>query len=203
MSRTPWSRRTSRCTTPRSVRPDGARSGRIEQADDHPDRRPRSTQSIGRSIRVLHCDDSAPYRRLVSEMLVVQPDLEVVGQAHDGESLLETVAACDPDLVLLDASVAGLDGGLLARLRATAPHVRIVVLSGMAPEASALPGSRMRSCASPRRSTISARSSERPSRASCPACSWSGRPGRAGRAGADRDRPSTRGGGRDAGLERQ
>jgi diguanylate cyclase (GGDEF)-like protein/PAS domain S-box-containing protein len=121
------------------ARPDGARSGRIEQADDHPDRRPRSMESIGRTIRVLHCDDSAPYRRLVSEMLVVQPDLEVVGQAHDGESLLETVAACDPDLLLLDATVAGLDGALLARLRATAPNVRMVVLSGMAPEASALP----------------------------------------------------------------
>ena len=35
--------------------------------------------------------------------------------------------------------MAGLDGALLARLRATAPHVRMVVLSGMAPEASALP----------------------------------------------------------------
>jgi diguanylate cyclase (GGDEF)-like protein/PAS domain S-box-containing protein len=117
----------------------GTRSSRIEQTHDRPDRRPRSTGSTGRTIRVLHCDDSAPYRRLVAEMLVVQPDLEVVGEAHDGESLLEAVAGCDPDLVLLDATLAGLDGALLARLRATAPQARVVVLSGMAPEASLLP----------------------------------------------------------------
>ncbi|HEX5900407.1 MAG TPA: PAS domain S-box protein [Solirubrobacteraceae bacterium] len=123
------------------ARRDGERSRptRFEQADDHPDRRPLSAQSIGRAIRVLHCDDSAPYRRLVSEMLVVQPDLEVVGQAHDGESLLEAVAGCDPDLVLLDAAVGGIDDALLARLRAIAPNARLVVLSGRPPEASLLP----------------------------------------------------------------
>jgi diguanylate cyclase (GGDEF)-like protein/PAS domain S-box-containing protein len=121
------------------ARPDstGERS-RLAQADDHPDRRPRSTESIGRSVRVLHCDDSAAYRRLVAEMLVVQPDLDVVAQAHDGPTLLAAAADCAPDIVVLDASIEGLDGPLLAKLRATAPNVRLVVLSGLEPDASPL-----------------------------------------------------------------
>jgi diguanylate cyclase (GGDEF)-like protein/PAS domain S-box-containing protein len=121
------------------ARPDssGARS-RLAQADDHPDRRPRSTESIGRSVRVLHCDDSAAYRRLVAEMLVVQPDLDVVAQAHDGATLLAAAADCAPDVVVLDASIEGLDGPLLAQLRATAPNARLVVLSGLEPDASPL-----------------------------------------------------------------
>ena len=77
------------------VGPAGAGSARIERVHDHPDQRPRSAESIGRSVRVLHCDDSAPYRRLVAEMLVVQPDLEVVAQAHDGATLLAAAAGCD------------------------------------------------------------------------------------------------------------
>jgi diguanylate cyclase (GGDEF)-like protein/PAS domain S-box-containing protein len=129
----------------KATRPDrgdtdrGSGAKRIEQAHDEPDRRPRSTESIERTIRVLHCDDSAAYRRLVSEMLLVQPDLEVVAQAHDGRSLLEAAADCDPDLVLLDGTVAGLDGALLAQVRAAAPKARLVVLSGMAPDALLLP----------------------------------------------------------------
>ena len=122
------------------ARPDrtGARPSRLAQADDHPDRRPHSTESIGRSVRVLHCDDSAAYRRLVAEMLVVQPDLEVVAQAHDCASLLTAAAGCQPDVVLLDASIDGLDGPLLAQLRATAPNARLVALSGTEPEPSPL-----------------------------------------------------------------
>ncbi len=122
------------------VGPAGAGSARIEQVHDHPDQRPRSAGSIGRSVRVLHCDDSAPYRRLVAEMLVVQPDLEVVAQAHDSATLLTAAAGCDPDVVLLDASIDGVDGPLLAQLRATAPNARLVVLSGMDPEGSPLAG---------------------------------------------------------------
>jgi diguanylate cyclase (GGDEF)-like protein len=122
------------------ARPDrtGARPSRLAQADDHPDRRPHNTQSIGRSVRVLHCDGSAAYRRLVAEMLVVQPDLDVVAQAHDAASLLTEAAGCRPDVVLLDASIDGLDGPLLARLRATAPNARLVVLSGVEPKTSPL-----------------------------------------------------------------
>ena len=71
-------------------------------------------------------------------MLIVQPDLEVVAQAHDGASLLAAAAGHDPDLVLLDASIDGLDGPLLAELRATAPNARLVVLSGMEPDGSPL-----------------------------------------------------------------
>ena len=115
---------------------EGSGSRRIEQVHDHG---PRDAQSIGRTIRVLHCDDSAAYRRLVSDMLLVQPDLDVVAQADDGAGLLAAAAGCDPDVVLLGTSIAGVDDPLLAELRATAPRARLVVLSGREPDASPLP----------------------------------------------------------------
>ena len=187
----------------RSARRARARA-RIERVHDHPDQRPRSAESIGRSIRVLHCDDSAPYRRLVAEMLVVQPDLEVVAQAHDGETLLDGRGRLRPrrrPARRVDRRPGRSAAGPAARHGAERPPRRAL---GHGPEASPLAGVSDAFVRKSRRSTTSARSSDGPSRASCPACSWSGRPGPAGRAGADRDLPRcTRPAPRDAGLERQ
>jgi len=78
-------------------------------------------------IRVLHADDSADFRRLLGVLLAGDPQLELVGEAADVDGLLAGVAAVRPDVVLLDQL-----GGpeLVARIRAAAPGVRIVVLSG-------------------------------------------------------------------------
>ena len=61
-------------------------------------------------IRVLIVDDSATARRLVSQALSAQPDIEVIGFADNGRLALERVAADRPDAVVLDLEMPEMDG---------------------------------------------------------------------------------------------
>lgn len=71
-----------------------------------------------RRVRVLVVDDSAVVRRIVVAVLSRHPDLEVVGQAADGEQAVRAIAELHPDVVTLDVEMPGLDGlGVLAELR--------------------------------------------------------------------------------------
>lgn len=90
------------------------------------------------AIRVLHCDDSEPYRRLVREMMVAQPGIEIVAEAGTAALALDLAARDLPDVILLDASLEGPQGGLLSALRRVAPGAWIIALSGLERGATAL-----------------------------------------------------------------
>jgi DNA-binding NarL/FixJ family response regulator len=83
---------------------------------------------------VFHCDDSLAYRRLVRAMLETEAGIEIVGEAADHAAALEGVAATQPDIVLLDMVVGPHDPGFADALLASAPGVRVLILSGQPPE---------------------------------------------------------------------
>ncbi|MFF2522941.1 response regulator [Streptomyces liangshanensis] len=60
--------------------------------------------------RVLICDDQELIRMGLRMVIDSQPDLSVVGEAADGDAAITAVAALDPDLVLMDIRMPGLDG---------------------------------------------------------------------------------------------
>lgn len=83
-----------------------------------------------RSVRVVLADDVEDMRLLLHIAMDDRPDLEVVGEASDGQEALELAAALRPDLLVLDIDMPVLDGlAALPRLRQIAPETRIVVLS--------------------------------------------------------------------------
>ena len=87
------------------------------------------------SCRVAVVEDSEDLRALLATLLELEDDFELVGEAADGEEALAVVEAVQPDLVLLDMALPGIDGlEVLERLRGRhAP--RVVVYSGYsAPE---------------------------------------------------------------------
>jgi DNA-binding NarL/FixJ family response regulator len=80
--------------------------------------------------RVLLVDDHAMVRTGIATLLGVTEDLEVVGQAADGEEAVSVAAETRPDVVLMDLSMPGVDGvEATRRILATQPEVRIVVLT--------------------------------------------------------------------------
>ncbi|WNG30588.1 response regulator transcription factor [Cystobacter fuscus] len=66
-------------------------------------------------MRVLIVDDEEPARRRLSRLLSGLPDVEVVGDAGDGEEALRRVEELRPDLLLLDVRMPGMDGLALAQ----------------------------------------------------------------------------------------
>jgi DNA-binding NarL/FixJ family response regulator len=81
-------------------------------------------------IRVLLADDHAILREGVKALLRLDDDIEVVGEAADGQQAIEQVRALEPDVVVMDVAMPGL-GGLEATLaiRKEWPKTRILVLT--------------------------------------------------------------------------
>ena len=85
-----------------------------------------------KKIRVLVVDDSVVVRRVVTEELESQPDLEVVGSAATGRIALERVTQLKPDLVILDIQMPDMDGlTALTHLRVSHPHTPVVMFSSL------------------------------------------------------------------------
>jgi DNA-binding NarL/FixJ family response regulator len=81
-------------------------------------------------IRVLIADDHAVVRQGLRTYLELQDDIEVAGEAADGEAAVRAAAREQPDVVLLDLAMPLLDGvAALGRLREEAPRARVIVLT--------------------------------------------------------------------------
>ena len=84
--------------------------------------------------RILLVDDH-PLTRSALAGLLTQHGFDVVGEASDGEEAIEAAARLEPDLILLDLSMPGLDGlSALPRLREAAPQCEVVVLTASGTE---------------------------------------------------------------------
>lgn len=78
-------------------------------------------------MRVLIVDDEAPSRARMARLLQAFADVQVVGQARDGNEALRMVASLRPDVVLLDVQMPGPDGlDVAASLPEPAPAVVFV-----------------------------------------------------------------------------
>jgi two-component system chemotaxis response regulator CheB len=82
------------------------------------------------SISVLVVDDSVVVRRLVSDVLNEEQDIEVVGTAPNGRIALAKIPQLNPDLVTLDIEMPEMDGlETLRELRAIDPHLPVIMFS--------------------------------------------------------------------------
>lgn len=77
-------------------------------------------------MRVVIADDEAPSRRRLKRMLLALPDLEVVGEAANGEQALQLSRSATPDVLFLDIRMPGMDGVTLVRTHGDLPPVVFV-----------------------------------------------------------------------------
>lgn len=82
------------------------------------------------AIRVLLVDDQALFREGLETLLSVHQDIQVVGQASNGQEAVEVAAKVRPDVVLMDVRMPGLDGVRATHLLKQAlPQCRVIVLT--------------------------------------------------------------------------
>jgi DNA-binding NarL/FixJ family response regulator len=82
------------------------------------------------AITVLIADDHPVVRQGLAVLLGVQDDIEVVGEAADGDRAIELTAELNPDVVLLDLKLPGQDGlAVLRALRERGLRSRVLVLT--------------------------------------------------------------------------
>ena len=81
-------------------------------------------------FRVLLVDDDQGYRRLVRIMLEREDDFQVVAEAGDGSEALELMDQINPDLVIMDVQMPGMDGFEATRMiLQQRPEAKVVLMS--------------------------------------------------------------------------
>src|SRR5258708_2340287 len=81
-------------------------------------------------LHVFLADDHAVVREGLKSLINAQPDMEVTGEAGDGQAACEQVAQLRPDVVVLDVSMPGMSGAqAAARLRQECPEVKVLALT--------------------------------------------------------------------------
>jgi DNA-binding NarL/FixJ family response regulator len=83
------------------------------------------------TIRVLLADDDPPFVESLVPLIERQPELVVVGSAHDGLAAIELVEELHPDAIVIDLHMPLVDGvTAVARLRRDHPSMCVIALTG-------------------------------------------------------------------------
>ena len=85
---------------------------------------------MAENIRVLIVDDLSETRENVRKLLQFESDIEVIGQAGTGEEAVEMAQQFQPDIILMDINMPGIDGiGASQKITDLVPTVQIIIMS--------------------------------------------------------------------------
>ncbi|HNY41943.1 MAG TPA: response regulator transcription factor, partial [Bryobacteraceae bacterium] len=94
-----------------------------------PDQTPeeQTAAAAPRKIKVMIADDHPIVREGLRKLLLLEDDIDVVGEACDGRDLLDKAGESHPDVILLDLRMPNLDGlGALQTLQHTGSKARVI-----------------------------------------------------------------------------
>src|SRR5215472_6133096 len=87
-------------------------------------------QVLGSMVKVLVVDDFGPWCRQICSMLQKLAELQIVGEASDGLEAVQRARELQPDLILLDVGLPGINGIEVARrIRESSPRTKILFVS--------------------------------------------------------------------------
>jgi DNA-binding NarL/FixJ family response regulator len=81
-------------------------------------------------IRILVVDDHSLIREAMTRLINIQPDMQVVAEAANGQVAVNSYGNVDPDVTLMDLSMPGMNGiDAVQTIRKTHPQARFIMLS--------------------------------------------------------------------------
>ncbi|HTQ57153.1 MAG TPA: response regulator transcription factor [Bryobacteraceae bacterium] len=102
----------------------------MSETNGNPDSSSPAAPGETAKIRIVVADDHPIFRDGLCRLLALEPDFEVVAQAHDGRQVLDVLQQHEPDILLLDLKMPGLDGlATLQRLQNSKHKTRVIVLT--------------------------------------------------------------------------
>lgn len=82
------------------------------------------------NIRVFLCDDHTLFRQGIRKLLELEHDIEVVGEESNGQAMLENLKKTDPDVILMDIAMPGMNGVIAtSKVKKILPQTRIIILT--------------------------------------------------------------------------
>ncbi len=88
-------------------------------------------------LRVLIADDHPVFRHGIRALLDSTPGVEIVGEATTGDEAVEQAECCQPDVILMDLKMPGVNGiEATRRLVHSSPHIRVLVVTMFEDDAS-------------------------------------------------------------------
>ncbi|MCK9862285.1 response regulator transcription factor [Paenibacillus sp. ATY16] len=91
-------------------------------------------------IKILLADDHQIVLKGISFYLAMQPDFELVGEAHNGKEAVEKAGELQPDIVLMDLNMPIMDGiEASALIKEQHPHIKVLVLTSFADQSHIVP----------------------------------------------------------------
>ena len=85
---------------------------------------------MNQRVRVLIADDQQPARQGLKALLTQCPEVEIVGEAANGQEVMLLAAACRPDIVLMDMQMPVMDGlAATQSIKLNWPQVKVIALT--------------------------------------------------------------------------
>ena len=95
------------------------------------------------TINILIADDQTITRSGLRSLLATSEHMEIVGEARDGEEAIELATTLQPDVILMDLRMPGVNGiEATRRIHRTSPHINILVLTVFEDDTSVFPAIR-------------------------------------------------------------
>ena len=86
--------------------------------------------SADSKIKVVIVDDHTLFREGIKKILALEKDIEIVGEAFDGEEVISVLNRCEPDIMLLDVKMERVNGlQVLPRIVEQFPVLKVIILT--------------------------------------------------------------------------